>query len=252
MLVIKMLKKASDMNNIELADYLGKTRNTIAAWEENEDNIPNTEKIKLSNRFNFDYDYWNIGLDKPTSYYQKMYSDIKLGYLNDYKKYEAMNKSRVDEILDSCDSTTGLIDSYKTFGKSNEYNHFLYINSLLNGIDPIDNSKLDKDHFIFQFKDLWETVKEYCSTLEDEDNQPIEEDNNYEIYLSDLKEWRRKQAEKEGIKPFQVVSDEVLKDIVKAVMNGDSNLSKTQIKNFPRGGKKWNQYYELIINELPF
>ena len=51
MLVIKMLKKASNMNNTELAEYLGKTRNTIAAWEYDENNIPNTEKKKLSERF---------------------------------------------------------------------------------------------------------------------------------------------------------------------------------------------------------
>ena len=53
MLVIKMLKKAANMNNSELANYLGKTRNTIASWEENENNIPMTEKIRLSQKFNF-------------------------------------------------------------------------------------------------------------------------------------------------------------------------------------------------------
>ena len=123
MLVIKMLKKASNMNNIELAEYLGKTRNTIAAWENDEGNIPNTEKVKLSNRFEFNYEYWNVGLDQTNTFYQKMYSDIKNGFLKDSERQRLNNESRIDEILKHCDGTNGMIDCYRMLDKSNEYNH---------------------------------------------------------------------------------------------------------------------------------
>ena len=50
MLVIKMLKKASGLTNQELADYLGKTRNTITSWEKDETTIPETEKRKINKK----------------------------------------------------------------------------------------------------------------------------------------------------------------------------------------------------------
>ena len=252
MLVIKMLKKASNKNNTELAIYLNKTRNTIAAWELDESNIPNTEKIKLSNRFEFDYEYWNVGLDKTTIFYQKMYSDIKNGYLRDSRKQNFSNESRIDEILDNCDGTNGMIDYYKSFNKSNEYNHYIYIQSLLNGIDPIDNSKLDNNHFINEYKIDFRDFNRINSKFIELANSYINEtrvlDENQEYYLNNLKEWRKFQAIEEGVKPFQILSDEVLENIVKSYKNNNKELSG--IKNFPVSGIKWHKYYEIIIDIL--
>lgn len=249
MLVIKMLKKASNMNNIELAEYLNKTRNTIASWENYESNIPNTEKIKLSNRFNFDYEYWDIGLDRTTAFYQKMYSDIKNGYLNDSRNQSLNNESRIDEILKYCDGTNGVTDSYKFINESNEYNHCIYINSLLNGIDPIDNSKLADNHFINNYKmyfnDFYKTLNKLKhGNIKDNDSLDLV----YEYYLNKLKKWRLKQAIVENVKTFQILSDDVLENIVKAYKNNNRKLSG--IKNFPINGLKWSKYYEIIINIL--
>lgn len=247
MLVIKMLKKASGMNNIELAEYLGKTRNTIASWEANEENIPNTEKIKLCKRFNFDYEYWNIGLDKATSYYQSMYSDIKNGYLVDSMKLETNNESRVDEILRFCDG--GNIETYQSSNDSNEYIHYKYIGSLLDGIDPIDNSMLDEDHFINNYKKYFDNFDMVESKFKNDDSDIVEElDEEFYLRLQRLKDFRNLCAKEEGILPFQVLSDEVLKNILLAYINGNKELKG--IKNFPVGGVKWNKYYDAIREEL--
>ena len=252
MLVIKMLKKASNMNNIELAEYLGKTRNTIAAWENDEGNIPNTEKVKLSNRFEFNYEYWNVGLDQTNTFYQKMYSDIKNGFLKDSERQRLNNESRIDEILKHCDGTNGMIDCYRMLDKSNEYNHYQYINSLLNGRDPIDNSLLDDNHFINDYRECFKDFNNVFYKFDDLNENNIEEvslfDEFYINYLNRLKVWRRIQAEIEDIKPFQVLSDEVLENIVKAYKSNNTKLSG--IKNFPVGGIKWNKYYEILISIL--
>ncbi len=249
MLVIKMLKKASNMNNIELAEYLGKTRNTIASWENDEGNIPSTEKMRLCNRFEFDYEYWNIGLDKTNAFYQKMYSDIKNGYIRDSMKQRVSNESRIDEILKYCDDTNAIVDHYKVFNKSNEYNHYQYINSLLNGIDPIDNTMLDDNHFINDYRMYFKDFNNVHYKFDDSDDFYDEEkDEFYITYLNKLKAWRRIQAEFENVKPFQVLSDEVLENIVKAYKNNNKEL--LGIKNFPVGGIKWNKYYKLLIDIL--
>ena len=254
MLVIKMLKKASNKNNIELAMYLGKTRNTIASWDADENNIPNTEKLKLSNRFDFDYEYWNVGLDKTMFFYQKMYSDIKNGYLNDSKKHSFSDESRIDEILKNCDGTSGMVDYYKSFNKSNEYNHYEYIKSLLDGIDPIDNSKLNSNHFINEYKIYFKNFENiFCKFDESNDSYiDIEEtgilDEIELIKLDNLKLWRKMQAIREDVKPFQVLSDDVLENIVRSYKNNNKEL--VGIKKFPVNGIKWNKYYEMIINIL--
>ena len=138
MLVIKMLKKASNKNNIELAEYLRKTRNTIASWENDENCIPNTEKRKISTRFDFDCSYWDVGLDKTISFYQKMYSDIKNGYLKDLRKQDIECESRIEEILRYCDSTIPYNEDRENtdmkFEMDNEEKHFNYIKSLLNDV----------------------------------------------------------------------------------------------------------------------
>ena len=181
-----------------------------------------------------------------------MYSDIKNGYLRDSRKQNFSNESRIDEILDNCDGTNGMIDYYKSFNKSNEYNHYIYIQSLLNGIDPIDNSKLDNNHFINEYKIDFRDFNRINSKFIELANSYINEtrvlDENQEYYLNNLKEWRKFQAIEEGVKPFQILSDEVLENIVKSYKNNNKELSG--IKNFPVSGIKWHKYYEIIIDIL--
>ena len=254
MLVIKMLKKASSKNNIELAMYLDKTRNTIASWEADENSIPHTEKMKLSNRFEFDYEYWNVGLDRTTIFYQKMYSDIKNGYLRDSRRQSYNNNSRIEEILNFCDGTNGIVDHYKSFNKSNEYNHYIYIKSLLEGIDPIDNTKIDNNHFINEYRIHLKGFDRLFYKFEESidffagEKEIYDKNIDSQLYLNKLKTWRKLQAAKENVKPFQVLSDEVLENIVKAYK--DNNRELSGIKNFPVTGVKWQKYYETIINIL--
>lgn len=252
MLVIKMLKKASNKNNIELAEYLRKTRNTIASWENDENCIPNTEKRKISNRFDFDYSYWDVGLDKTISFYQKMYSDIKNGYLKDLRKQDIECESRIDEILRYCDSTIPYNEDRENtdmkFEIDNEEKHFNYIKSLLNDVDPIDKSKLSYKHFINKYKNLLDDFSKienkFKKTKQEENN--IDKNEEANEYYSLLKLWRKKQAELENVKSFQILSDDVLYSIVLAYLNN----SNESIKNFPKNGKKWNKYYDEIINVL--
>lgn len=233
MLVIKMLKKASGKNNIELANYLGKSRNTITSWENDESSIPVTEKKKISARFNFVYYYWNVGLNETNLFYQQMYSDIKNGYLLDCENNKVKLKNRIDEILNYCDNNyeKNINDS------DNEFEHYKYISSLINGVDPISNKNLREDHFINNL---------FCSVNIDEifnkENKSI--DDLFEFKLNKLKNWRTIQAEKENVKSFQILSDSVLESIVDKYLNG--NLYNDKIKNFPINGVKWNKYFYEI------
>lgn len=254
MLIIKMLKKASNKNNIELAEYLNKTRNTIASWENDENNIPNTEKRKLSTRFEFDYNYWYVGLDKTTSFYQKMYSEIKNGYLKDSRKQYVECESRIDEILRFCDGNNTNSESYEKADTqtsiSNEEKHFNYINSLLNDIDPINNSKINSAHFIYDYKyllnDFDEIKDKFSHNYDDDENSTEDDEEEVLMYYARLREWRTEQALIENVKSFQILSDEVLYSIAKAYVN----KSDEKIKNFPRNGIKWNRYYKQIIEFL--
>ena len=197
MLVIKMLKKAAGMNNNELAEYLGKTRNTISSWEADENNIPLTEKKRLSNRFNFDFKYWNIGLNEAAYVYKKMYSDIKNGYLNDMRDMKKRKESRIDEILNMCDS-------------------------------------------IWDYSNIDEIISN--SSLFNKNEDGIDDD-----YFVKLKKWRKEKSEEENVKAFQVLSDDVLKNIIKKYKD---NKDLSNIKNFPVNGIKWNKYYHEILDIL--
>ena len=147
MLVIKMLKKISNKNNEELGELLGKNRNTIASWEKDENSIPLTEKEKIAKRFNFMMLYWSVRLDKSDEFYQKMYSDIRKGYLLDVAKNEPLDENKEERILRICELT----NPSKT---DNELEHYSYLNSLLNGVDPLDGSELSKEHFINDYRNL--------------------------------------------------------------------------------------------------
>lgn len=215
-LVIKMLKKATNMNNVELANYLGKTRNTITSWEDDENSIPNTEKERLSNRFQFCYDYWNVGLDKTNKFYQKMYHDIKNGCLRDLERHGLNNDSRIDEILRYCDATYEIEND--NYGVSS--------------MDYADDKHCD----------------DFLSSIRFDDKTVEMHNTGFDIDLYVLKDWRREQAVKENIKPFQVLSDEVLENIARAYKSGNKELSG--IKNFPVGGIKWNKYHKEIIDVL--
>ena len=255
MLVIKMLKKASNKNVNELALYLGKSRNTITSWDNNEDAIPLTEKVKLAQRFGFPMEYWNIGIDKPINVYQKMYADIKKGYIIDSLDNDNNDISRIDEILKYCDDSSNI----NLTELDHRYEHYKYLSTLFNGYDPIDNSKLSKDHFIFEVQDEMKAIFEKIGTVENDKSENVhfiereepELESNDELTLTminALKEWRMKKAEEKNLKPFQILSNQVINDIVLEYRDGNLNLRF--IKNFPHTGVKWHDYAFEIINIL--
>lgn len=248
MLVIKMLKKITGKNNIELAKYLGKSRNTITSWESNEDSIPETEKIKISNRFDFPYEYWNVGLNKNHAFYQIMYSNIKKGYFKDNCTFDFTEDNKIDEILKYCD---GYFDFNTDSALDNEFKHYWYLHDLLYGIDPINKERLEEWHFMNVYKDEFNELREIIRKLDSEFNDIDDKDNPYselDEYLDVLKKWRYKQAKEENKQQYQILSDNILKEICLAYFCDDKEMN--YIKGFPKNGIKWKKYYKSIINEL--
>lgn len=248
MLVIKMLKKAANMNNSELANYLGKTRNTIASWEENENNIPMTEKIKLSQRFNFVMNYWDIGLDWPDYVYQGMYSCIKRGYLKDQINQQQQTESRIEEILMRCDCNND-VQIERTYNNS-------YVEVINNSSNERKQEEDPRIAIYFneivikqdEIQRLKEIIKKYESIIGENIWGYTESNEEYEIKLERLKKWRTKISKDIGVKPFQILSDQILEDSVKAYLSNNKEL--WNIKNFPVNGIKYQTYKESIIKIL--
>lgn len=247
MLVIKMLKKASGLTNQELADYLGKTRNTITSWEKDETTIPETEKRKINERFNILPLYWNIGLNEFDEVYQEMYQRIKLGYELSLKNIDKNIDDPIERILYICEKREKENDEH-------QLEHYIYIQSLANNKDPINGYELQNDHFINdntinkQILDLCDNIEIF---FEEKYIKKRKKNNHYsrEKYINRLKEWRIKKAKEKNLKAFQIVSDTILEELVENYITYNNPIEK-RIKDFPIGGKKYQLYYMDIKNIL--
>ena len=243
MLVIKMLKRISGLNNQELATMLGKSRNTIASWELDESTIPETEKRRLNKDFNILPHFWKIGLNEKDEVYQNMYDSIKEGYKNYISNIEKEDLDPIERIFDVCENN--ILKS-----GDNEVKHYLYIQSLYNKIDPITGRKLDVNHFANDKKiesDLKSLYIDLEPIFNSNDNMDYEE---YYYYLLDkLKKWRMYKAYENNVKAFQIVSDKVLSDIVKNFIEYDDPFAN-RIKNFPQDGLNYKLYSHEIKKVL--
>lgn len=245
MLVIKMLKKASGLTNQELAIFLGKTRNTITSWEKDETTIPETEKRKINERFNILPFYWNIGLEAPDELYQEMYQNIKLGYELSLNTKEKHFKDQIDRILYICEKK----EQEKT---NHELEHYIYLQTLANGKDPITGTNLKENHFI-NFPITNKNINDLCKNIEKIFEEKYTKKNSraeqHEEYIEKLKLWRNKKAKSKNVKNFQIISDAILYSLVENYIAYNNPLEK-RIKDFPIGGKKYQLYYLDIKNIL--
>ncbi len=239
MLIIKMIKRITNLNQNELAEFLGVSRASINLWENTDGKMSTYVKNTISEKFNIPFELLDDEINNDLEKCKKLYS-----YLS--TKWYEMNKTKVLNDEDILNKVEFEINK-ENFKK--EITDYEVMEALTNGYNPYTGEVFPDDHILNDnnIKKILTDIKlkNFKYEISYNDLTPIEKQT-----FNELKKWRKEMAYKEGFfSAYMVFTNKELINIVTANVNNKEDLLKVKGIAQIKYAKYGNDLFNILNNQ---
>ena len=214
MLIIKMLKKITGLNQEQLANRLGVSRASINLWDNSEEEMTTYQKNIISKNFQIPEDLLTDDINTDIYKCKKLYSFIE-------SKWNELNSKKDD--IDYLDFISSEVKKDEIKESISDYE---IIDCLTKGYNPYTGEVFECDHILNddRIKQLLTNIKnkdfKYGSTLDKSDL-----DYHQKELFNQLKEWRLAKTYEDGFySAYMVFNDKELINILTANIETKEDL----------------------------
>ncbi len=235
MLIIKMLKRITGLNQYDLAELLDVSRASINSWENSEEPMTTYQKNVISKRLNISPDLLSDDLVDNYDKCQELYLAIQSRW-NLYNKNNKLSKE--DEILNRLE--------YEFNREQIQLSTNELLEGLTNGYDPY-TGEIFEDNHILNDKNIKGLLTEIKNNYYKQGVNNITKDdlsNSQRELFEELRKWRLDMTTKEGFySAYMVFTDKELINIITSNINKKEDL--LSVKGI--ADKKYQKYSEDLF-----
>ena len=243
MLILNMILRITHFTQEELANFIGVSRASINSWLTNDQNMSESSKKLICEKFQIPYNYFQIDLNQNIDYYKLVYSTI-------YENWNRINvnKENDDSLSNKINDILNRIDADLTPTNYEEIGDMEILEGLANGYNPFTGEVLESNNIVNN-PNVKDTLQKLLRCYKNGSFGLTKDDLSSEQLelFEELRNWRMKKTIDEGYyHAYMIFNDSELINIITAAINKKEDL--LNVKGI--GTIKYNKYGDELYDIL--
>ena len=241
MLILNMILRITHFTQEELANFIGVSRASINSWLTNDQNMSESSKRLICERFQIPFNYFQIDLNQNIDYYKLVYSTI-------YENWNRINANKDNSVSSRIDDILNKIDSDLTPTAYEGIGDMEILEGLANGYNPFTGEVIENSN-ILNNPNVKETLQRLLRCYINGSFGLTKEDLTGEQLklFEELRSWRMNKTIDEGYyHAYMIFNDSELINIITADIEKKEDL--LNVKGI--GTIKYNKYGDDLYKIL--